>query len=81
MPVIACEIVKFSLQNGVCPESALSFATLAILKIRQEDYLGGKYWCNLTRIIIQSNPNKHKSSEVRAELLLVKCCVHNMLFK
>ena len=73
VPLIACEIIKFSLQNGVCPDSAISFATFALFKIRFfEDYSGGKYWSDVARTIIKSNPNKNKDSEVRTELLLVR---------
>ena len=65
-------MVKLSLQNGCCPEAAVSFATVAYFNIfLSGDYVGGKYWADSARSLIKRNPDKDKNSEIRAEILLV----------
>jgi len=52
-PLLLFETVKYSLQNGVCHESASVFAVYGGLKIiYNNDFAGGKRWADASRAIL-----------------------------
>ena len=59
MPILACAIIKYSLQHGNLPkEATLAFATFGMLKIFQEDdYESGRYWGD----VVRSASKKHRA--------------------
>jgi len=62
-PLITCAIVNYSLQNGVCKESACAFAFYGFLKLSLEgDYTAGKYWAGIVRAIVANQKTKNKST-------------------
>jgi len=70
--LISCEMVKLSLKNGCCLESALSFATFASIQIfLANDYDRAKYWADYARKIIKNNEKKNKKYDVRVEPYLL----------
>jgi len=72
LPLISCVIAKFSLEHGICEESAAAFAVLGMLKIfNQGDYTGGRYFANIMNEIAQIHEKKKKSSMLFLPKLLV----------
>ena len=74
LPLIACEIVKYSFQQKAVPlESALSFGTLGMFLIfLKGDYTGGKKWAEVVRGITDFHTHKSKTKHYfdgRANLL------------
>ncbi len=58
LPLVACAMIQLSFQHGICPESAVAFATFAMLKISlAEDYAGARYWADVVRAM----EKKHQS--------------------
>lgn len=54
-PLLVFETVKYSLQNGVCHESASVFAVYGGFKIiYQHDFVSGKKWSDVSRAIIKN---------------------------
>jgi len=54
-PLLLCETVKYSLQNGVCHESASAFAAYGGMKIIYEyDFVSGRKWADISRAIIKN---------------------------
>jgi len=75
LPLIACEWIKYSLQEGVSAESALAFATYAIIKISIcADFGAGQYYAEVVRKIIRKHRTAHmfnmQKYEIRPQALL-----------
>jgi len=57
--LLVCEVVKHSLQHGVCHESAAPFARYAMLKIVHDgDYAAGKKWADVSRAVMKKCQKK-----------------------
>ncbi len=58
LPLVACTIIQYSFQNGICMESLMAFATLAMLKVFfVQDYAGGRQLGDL----VIAMEKKHRS--------------------
>ena len=83
LPLVACEIVKYLLPNGFCPEAVCSVATIGVfVAMLHGDYHGGRFWTQLARKIIIRNRRKNRISEVRAEIMMVRSlstCIVDLL--
>jgi len=56
LPLVACAMVKYSLQNGVCEESATAFVVYGYFKIFvQENFEEGRRWGDIALKILDSN--------------------------
>ena len=66
LPLVTCEVVKSSLQYGVCEEASTAFASYAMLKVALEgDYSAGRYWADIVREIIKKYKAINKQSKKR----------------
>jgi len=55
-PLVMCELVNYSLENGVCEESAQAFALLGYYQMfLQGNYISGKYWADVAEKIIENS--------------------------
>jgi len=74
LPLIACAMIKYSLENGICEESTFAFATFAILKINLEgNYTDAQQWAQVSRGIIKKYQSMKKSNvlhEIQAGFML-----------
>merc|ERR1712194_195009 len=73
LPLIACVVVKYSLENGICEETTFAFATFSMFKIVQGDYAEGKRWAQMTRGITKKYQSMKKSNvlfEIQSGFLL-----------
>ena len=75
MPLLACAIMQFSFQHGICQEATAAFATFGTLKIfLAGDYAGGQYWASVARAMEKKHQSIIKSNmnmETHANLILV----------
>lgn len=66
LPLVTCEVVKSSLQYGVCEEASTAFASYAMLKVALEgDYSAGRYWADIVREIIKKYKSINKQTKKR----------------
>ena len=76
VPLVACVIIQFSFQHGICLESTVAFATFGMLKIfLAGDYSGGLYWANAVREMeskIRSMNKSETNAESTCRLILVR---------
>ncbi|KAL7553733.1 hypothetical protein ACHAWF_018684 [Thalassiosira exigua] len=55
-PLVTCAIVNYSLEHGICVESATAFSVLGYFKIFFEgDYESGKYWAHVAEKILENS--------------------------
>ena len=76
VPLISCEIVKYSLKHGICQKATIAFASYGMFKIFLEgNYDAGKLLGDIVRAITQKNADKATGSgqefDIRAHVLLV----------
>lgn len=79
LPLVSCELVKYSLQHGVCIESAVAFGSFGMFSIFFEnDFATGKMMAEIVRAItkkLQSmNKTNRRNFDIRAHILLVRMC-------
>ena len=75
LPVVACIIIQFSLQHGICPEAPVAFAIYSMLKIfLAGDFGGARFWAD--RVLEMEAKHRslngsNESVETTAPLILV----------
>ncbi|KAL9181842.1 hypothetical protein ACHAXT_012185 [Thalassiosira profunda] len=74
LPIVACIIMQFSFQQGICPEAPVAFSTYAMLKIfLSADYGGSRYWADRSMEMEAKHRSLRSSSEsveTTAQLIL-----------
>ncbi|KAL9189379.1 hypothetical protein ACHAXT_009054 [Thalassiosira profunda] len=66
LPIIACEMMKFSFQEGIANESTMAFSIFAMLKIfTAGDYAAGRYWADAVRAIVQKQHAINESNAIK----------------
>jgi hypothetical protein len=66
LPLVTCEVLKYTLQYGVCEEASTTFASYGMLKVALEgDYAAGRYWSDVVKEIIKKTKAINKQSKKR----------------
>lgn len=73
LPLIVCETVKYSFNNGCvcCGESAFAFCFFGYMKLWfEDDYAAGRRWGEMALKMLEKTNQKTRKSFVRTHLLL-----------
>ncbi len=54
MPLVACAVINYSLQNGICDEAASAFFLFGYFKVSDGKYEEGCYWGNVVLKIVEA---------------------------
>ncbi|KAL7545479.1 hypothetical protein ACHAWF_008830 [Thalassiosira exigua] len=75
LPLIACEVVKYSLEHkSICLESCTAFATYGVIKVAMGgNYAAGQKWAEVSRAIVKKTMEPDGSaSNPKCDLILVR---------